>query len=97
MRDVHPGATVHTREQMIDNEQAREDAACQLFKELQRRERRKKKKKKKHRDDDDDYDDDEDDDNTYHLSQDYNDDSQVDPKFRPTRRELREADEEGDS
>ena len=59
---------------------------------MQRRERRKKKK---HRDDDDD-DDDEDDDETYHLSQDYNDDSQVDPKFRPIRRELREADQEGD-
>ena len=60
---------------------------------MQRRERRKKKKKKKkHRDDDD-----EDDDETYHPSQDYNDDSQVDPKFRPTRRKLREADEEGNS
>ena len=55
-----------------------------------------KKKKKKHRDDDDD-DDDEDDDKTYHLSQDYNDESQVDPKFRPTRRELREAAKESDS
>ena len=56
---------------------------------------RKKKKKKKHRDDDDD--DDEDDDETYHPFQDYNDNSQVDPEFRPTRRELREADKEGDS
>ena len=57
---------------------------------------KEKKKKKKHRDHDDD-DDDEDDDETYHPSQDYNDDSQVDPEFRPTRRELREADKEGDS
>ena len=98
MRDAHPGATVHTREQMIEDEQAREHAAQQLFKELQRRERRKKKKKKKkHWDDDDDDDDDEDDDDMYHPSQDYNDDSQVVPKFRPTRRELREADEEGAS
>ena len=96
MRDAHPGATVHTREQMIEDKQAREHAARQLFKELQRRERRKKKKKKKHRDNDD-YDDDEDDDDTYHLSQDYNDDSQVDPEFRPTRRELRKAEKEGDS
>ena len=66
---------------------------------MQRRERRKKKKKKKkHRDDDDDDDDDDEDDNEmYHPSQDYNDDSQVDPEFRPTRRELREADEEGNS
>ena len=64
---------------------------------MQIKERKKKmKKKKKHRDDDDD-DDDEDDDETYHPSQDYNDDSQVDPKFRPIRRELREADKEGDS
>ena len=72
-------------------------ACCnQLFRELQKRERRKnKKKKKKHRDDDDD--DDEDDDETYHSSQDYNDESQIDPEFRPTKRELREADEEGDS
>ena len=29
-------------------------------------------------------------------SQDYNGDSQVDPEFRPTRRELKEADKEGD-
>ena len=56
---------------------------------MQRREK-KKKKKKKYKDDDDD------DDDTYHPSQDYNDDSQVDPEFRPTIRELKEADEEGD-
>ena len=62
----------------------------------ERKGKRKRKKKKKHRDDDDD-DNDEDDDEMYHPSQDYNDDSQVDPKFRPTRRELREADKEGDS
>ena len=54
--------------------------------------KRKKKKKKKYKDDDDD----DGDDDTYHLSQDYNDDSQVDPEFRPTKRELKEADEEGD-
>ena len=78
---------------MIQDEQARAHAVLQWFKEMQRKER-KKKKKKKHKDDDDD---DEDDDDTYHLFQDYNDDSQVDPKFRPTKRELREADKEGDS
>ena len=78
---------------MIEDEQARVHAVWQWFKEIQRKE---KKKKKKHRDEDDD-DDDEDDDETYHPSQDYNDDSQVDPEFRPTRRELREADKEGDS
>ena len=33
----------------------------------------------------------------YHPSQDYNDDSQVDHEFRPTKRELREADKEGNS
>ena len=61
---------------------------------MQRKERKnKKKKKKKHRDDDDD----EDDDETYHPSQDYNDEGQVDPEFRPTRRELRKADKEGNS
>ena len=58
---------------------------------MQRREK-KKKKKKKYKDDDDD-----DDDDMYHPSQDYNDDSQVDPEFRPTKRELKEADEEGNS
>ena len=52
------------------------------------RREKKKKKKKKYKDDDDD--------DTYHPSQDYNDDSQVDPEFRPTKRELKEADEEGD-
>ena len=57
--------------------------------------RKEKKKKKKHRDDDDDNDEDED--KMYHPSQDYNDDSQVDPKFRPTKRELKEADKEGDT
>ena len=62
---------------------------------MQRKER-KKKKKKKHRDDDDD-DNDEDDDDMNHPSQDYNDDSQVDPELWPTRRELREADKEGNS
>ena len=66
-------------------------AVWKWFKEMQR-----KKKRKKHRDDDDN-DDDEDDDETYHPSQDYNDNSQVDPKFRPTKRELREADKESDS
>ena len=54
--------------------------------------RKEKKKKKKYKDDNDE----DDDDDTYHPSQDYNDDSQVDPKFRPTKRELKEADEEGD-
>ena len=75
---------------MIEDERARAHTVQQWFKEMQRKER-KKKKKKKHRDDDD-----KDDDEMYHPSQDYNDDSQVDPEFRPTRRELREADKEGD-
>ena len=78
---------------MIKDEQAWVHAVRKWFKEMQRKEKRKKKKKK-HRDDDDD---DEDDDEMYHPSQDYNDDSQVDPEFRPTKRELREADKEGDS
>ena len=53
--------------------------------------KKKKKKKKKYKDDDDD-----DDDNTYHPSQDYNDDSLVNPEFRPIKRELKEADKKGD-
>ena len=52
--------------------------------------KKKKKKKKKYCDDDD-----EDEDKMYHPSQDYNADSQVDPEFRPTKEELRKADEEG--
>ena len=59
---------------------------------MQRKEKKKKKKKKYK-----DHDNDDDDDDTYHPFQDYNDDSQVDPEFRPTKRELKEADEEGDS
>ena len=56
--------------------------------------KKEKKKKKKYKDDDKDEDDDDD---TYHPSQDYNNDSLVDPKFKPTKRELKEADKEGDS
>ena len=56
--------------------------------------RKEKKKKRKYKDDDKDEDDDDD---MYHPSQDYNDDTQVDPKFRPTKREVKEADREGDS
>ena len=94
MKEIHLGSTVHTREEMIEDEQAWAHAVWKWFKEMKRKEK-KKKKKKKHREDDDDND--EDDDDMYHPSQDYNDDSQVDPKFRPTKRELREADKEGDS
>ena len=85
---------MHTREEMIEDEQAQVHAVWQWFKEMQTKESKRKKKKYSNDDDDDD---DEDDDKMYHLSQDYNDDSQVDPKFRPTRRELREANKEGDS
>ena len=70
-------------------------AVWKWFSEMQREEKKKKKKKKKkYKDDDEDEDDDY---NTYHPSQDYNDKSQVDPKFRPTKRELKEADKEGNS
>ena len=33
----------------------------------------------------------------HEVQHDYNDDSQVDPEFRPTKKELRDADKEGDS
>ena len=56
-----------------------------MYKEHQRK--RKKKWKK--------YYEDEDEDETYHPSQDYNDNSQVDPEFRPMKDELRRADIEG--
>ena len=66
---------------------------CTVWKWFNEMQRREKKKKKKFKDDDDD----DDDDDMYHPSQDYNDDSQVDLEFRLTKRELKEADEEGDS
>ena len=86
MYEVHPGQRGRT---LIEEEQARGHAVQKWFSVMQ-----KKKKKKKYKDDDEDEDDDDD---TYHPSQDYNDDSQVDPEFRPTKREFKEADREGDS
>ena len=62
---------------------------------MQKKDKKKKKKKKRKYKDDDEAEDDDDD--TYHPSQDFNDDSQVDPQFRPTKRELNEADKEGNS
>ena len=93
MNEVHPGQTGRTREESIEEEQAQACAVQKWFSVMQKKEK-KKKKKKKYKDDDEDEDDDDD---TYHPSQDYNDDSQVDPEFRPTKRELKEADREGDS
>ena len=60
--------------------------------EMQKKEK-KNKKKKKYKDDDEDEDDDDD---MYHPSQDYNDKSLVDPEFKPTKKELKKADKEGD-
>ena len=65
------------------------------FSEMQEKEKKKKKKKKKKYKDD--IEDENELDDTYHPSQDYNDDSQFDPEFRSTKRELKEADREGDS
>ena len=92
MKEMHPGSTECSQEELIKGDRARVHAVQKWLNEMQRREK-KKKKKKKYKDGDDD----DDDDDTYHPSQDYNDDSQVDPKFRPTKRELKETDEEGDS
>ena len=47
VREIHLGATVCTREEIIEDEQAQVHAARQLFRELQRRERRKKRKRKR--------------------------------------------------
>ena len=88
MKETHLGSTGCTREGFTEDEQAPACAVQKWFNEMQRKE---KEKKKKYKDDDDD------DDNMYHPSQDYKDDSQVDLKFRPTKRELKEADKEGDS
>ena len=87
--EKHPGQTGCTQEELIEEEQAQAHAVQKWFSVMQKKE---KKKKKKYKDDDED-----DDDDTYHPSQDYNDDSQVDPKFKPTKKELKEADREGDS
>ena len=84
MKEAHPGAAGHTQEELIEGEHARACAVRKWFSEMQWKE---KKKKKKYEDGDDD---------TYHPSQDYNDDSLVDPEFRPSKRELKEADKEGD-
>ena len=45
--------------------------------------KRKRKKKRKYKDNDKDEDDDDD---TYHPSQDFNNKSQVDPEFKPTKK-----------
>ena len=77
---------------MIEEEEARAHAVRKWFSVIQKKEK-KKKKKRKYKDDDEDEDDDDD---TYHPSKDFNDDSQVNPKFKPTKKELKEADREGD-
>ena len=92
MKEIHPGSAGCTRKELIEGEQAQVCAVQRWLSEMQKKEK-KKKKKKKYKDDDEDEDDDDD---TYHPSQDYNDDSVVDPEFRPTKRELKEADKEGD-
>ena len=89
MKETHLGAAGHTQEELIKGERARARAVRKWFGEMQWKE---KKKKKKYKDDDKDKDDD-----TYHPSQDYNDDSLVNPEFRPTIRELKEADKKGNS
>ena len=90
MKETHPGSTGRTREELIEGERAGARAVQKWFSETQKKE---KKKRRKYKDDDEDEDDGDD---TYHLSQDYND-SKVDPEFRPTKRELKKADKEGDS
>ena len=88
MEETHLGAAGHTQEELIEGEWAQVCAVQKWFSEMQWKEK-KKKKKKKYKDDDEDKDDDDD---TYHPSQDYNDESIVDPEFKPTKRELKEAD-----
>ena len=91
MKETHPGSAGRTFEEFIEGEQTREHTLQKWFSEMQEKE---KKKKRKYKDDDEDEDDQ---DNTYDPSQDYNDDRLVDPEFRPTKGELREADREVDS
>ena len=95
MKEVHPGPPGCTREELIKEEQAQACAVRKWFSEMQKKEKKKKKKKKrKYKNDNEDEDDDDD---MYYPSQDFNDDSQVDPEFKPTKRELKEADKEGNS
>ena len=71
MNEVHDEAEPRSSERMA------EDQLAQQFHERQR-----KKKKKKKQDDDDD-DDDEDEDEMYYPSQDYGDDSNINPEYPP--------------
>ena len=89
MDEAHAKAQVKSKQEMIDDERARECEERERCKE----ERKKKKKKKRKKDDDDDDDDDKDDDPTYHPSQDKGDE---DDEWLPSKGELRRADEEGD-
>ena len=89
--EAHAQARARFREQMIDDERAKEREE-----KARRKEERKKKKKRKKKDEDDDDDDDEDDDSTYYPSQDQGDDSNLDSEWLPSRRALKRADEEGD-
>ena len=91
MKETHLGSAGRTLEEFIEAERTRESTLLMWFSEMQEKE---KKKKRKYKDDDEDEDNDDD---MYHPSQDFNDDSQVDPEFKPTKKELKEADREGDS
>ena len=87
MNEVHDEAEPRSSERMAED---------QLAQQFHERQRKKKKKKKKKKQDDDDDDDDEDEDETYYPSQDYGDDSNIDPEYRPSKKELKGADKEGD-
>ena len=95
MKETQLGSAGRTLEEFIEAEQTREHTLRRWFSEMQEKEKkRKRKKKRKYKDDDEDEDDD---DETYHPSEDINDDSQVNPEFKPTKKELKETDREGDS
>ena len=72
MKETHLEPTGCTQGELREDKRAQACAVRKWFDEMQRR---KKKKKKKYKDDHED----DDDDDTYHPSQDYNDDSLVDP------------------
>ena len=87
MNEVHDKAEPRSSERMAED---------QLVQQFHERQRKKKKRKKKKKQDDDDDDDDEDEDETYYPSQDYGDDSNVNPEYHPSKKELNGADKEGD-
>ena len=92
LEEAHTKTPANSREQMIDEERAKEHEE----KERRKWEKKRKRKKKKKKEEEDNDDDDKFDDSTYYPSKDQGDISEDDPEWLPSKRALRKADEEGD-